>query len=111
MSTVKTSGTGQDPHSWHHGLLDNIPYFCGESVIISDSDNNGEDLDTLVDGFDYDTGESANLFGVSFTPKFENWLPGEDLRVCIAKAIRQSTCPQVNLMYNECIQIKLDYQT
>jgi hypothetical protein len=74
---------------------------CGSARV--DQKNCGKNnAETLTYGFNEDTGEETELYGIDLNVHMHDWAPGHDNRVCVMEAIRKATCSEVNLAEFEC---------
>lgn len=99
-----------EPVGWARGIIDNVLGQCGIARDdLTHTDNiNDFDLDTVQEGFDYNTGEEHDFIGASFWFRMHggHWTPGEDYRECVSNATKHATCPQLAFRDFECVLLK-----
>ena len=67
--------------------------------------NCGEtNMDTLAYGFNPDTGEEIEMYGIDMNIHMDKWDAGEDNTGCVTSAIRKATCGSVALDEYHCYQ-------
>jgi hypothetical protein len=60
--------------------------------------------ETLAYGFNVETGEEIEMYGIDLSFHLNRWDAGEDNKVCVTKAIRKATCGSVTLDEYSCYQ-------
>lgn len=104
---VKVSGTGQRQAGWCQGIIDNVVGECGHTRQELSYKNEWCGLgntETLAYGFNVETGEEIEMYGIDLNFHMDKWDAGEDNRGCVARAIRNATCGSVTLDEYECYQ-------
>ena len=61
-------------------------------------------METLAYGFNVETGEEIEMYGIDMNFHMDKWEPGEDNKACVSRAIRAATCGSVALDEYSCYQ-------